>query len=204
MDAATAGDNWSRCRHRLGLQLPLPLSLIRFGRLCLQWIGNDLAGFWIGDGGSQVFKTAERSGIDSNAGSRAGYNATYCVCLWRSSGCWCATTVCTQCGSWRIFWLSLCSRQGGSHALSDICNPRIVQRRWGGGVLTLDCRGYWTPSLRGIPLTSRYGNQSLSRRKLRIHCRPTLLLIVMISKTSNISYDRSDVRVRALGSPSPI
>jgi len=81
--------------------------------------------------------------------------------------------------------------------LSDICNARIVQQRLGGGVLTLDCRGYGTPSLRGIPLASRHGNASLSRWKLRIPRRPTLLLILTISKTSNISYDRSRVRMRA-------
>jgi len=58
MDAATARDHWSRCSHRLHLQLPLPLSLISFCSLRLQWICNDRLGFWIRDGGSQVFKTA--------------------------------------------------------------------------------------------------------------------------------------------------
>jgi len=63
----------------------------------------------------------------------------------------------------------------------------------------VDCRSYGTPFLRAIPLASRYGNVSRSRGKLRIPPRPTLLLIVMISKTSNNSYNRSHVRVRALG-----
>jgi hypothetical protein len=76
MDAATAGDHRLRCRHRLRLQLPLPLSLIPFCSSCSQWICNGRTGFWIRDGGSQVFKTAERSGSVSNAGCEAGYNAT--------------------------------------------------------------------------------------------------------------------------------
>jgi len=88
--------------------------------------------------------------------------------------------------------------------LSDICNARIVQPRSGGGVLTMNCRGYGTPSLRGIPLASRYGNASHSRRKLRIPRRPTLLLIPTISKTSNIPYDQSRVTVSAFGRHSPI
>jgi hypothetical protein len=58
--------------------------------------------------------------------------------------------------------------------------------------------------LRGIPLASRYGNASLSRGKLRIPRRPTLLLILTIRKTSNISYDRRRDRVRALGRHHPI
>jgi len=66
------------------------------------------------------------------------------------------------------------------------------------------CRGYGTPSLSGIPLASRYGNASLSRRKSKIPRRPTLLLILTISKTSNISYDRSRVKVRTMGRHSPI
>jgi len=44
-----------------------------------------------------------------------------------------------------------------------------------------------------------YRNASLSRGKLRIPCRPTGLLILTISKTSNISYDRRRDRVRAMG-----
>jgi len=119
--------------------------------------------------------------------------------LWGFCGCWCATTACTQHGCSSIYWLSLCSRQGGSHTLSDICNATIVQWRYGGGVLTLDCRGYGTPSLREIPLASWYRNASLSRQKLKISQRPTLLLIMTISKTSNILYNWSPVRVRALG-----
>jgi len=183
MNAATAGDHWSRCRHRLCLQLPLPLSLIHFCSLCLQWISNDRAGFWIRDGGRQVFKTIERSGSSSNAGCGAGYNATRWVCLWGSAGCWCVTTACTWRGGWSNYWPTLCSGRG------DICNARIVQQRWRGGVLTLNCRGYRTPSLWGIPLASRYGHASLSRGMLRIPRRPTLLVILTISKTLNISYD---------------
>jgi hypothetical protein len=63
----------------------------------------------------------------------------------------------------------------------------------------MDCRGYGTLSLRGIPLARRYGNASLSRGKLRIPRRPTLLLILTIRKPSNISYDRRRDTVRALG-----
>jgi hypothetical protein len=100
--------------------------------------------------------------------------------------------------------MSLCSGRGRSHPLIDICNARIVQRRCGGGVLNLDCRGYGTPSLRGIPLANWYGNESLSRRNLRIPRRPTLLLTLTICKTSNISYNRSRVRLRALETHSPI
>jgi len=68
MDAATAADHRSRCRHRMRLQFPLPVFLIPFCSLRLRLIGNDRAGFWIRDGGRQVFKTAERSGSASNAG----------------------------------------------------------------------------------------------------------------------------------------
>jgi len=71
-----AGDHSSRCRHRLGLQLPLRLSLILFSSSGSEWISTDRAGFWIRDGGRQVFKTSERSGSDDNAGCGAGYNAT--------------------------------------------------------------------------------------------------------------------------------
>jgi len=200
MDAATAGDHWSRCRLRLRFQLPLPLSLNLLSSLRSEWICNHRAGFCIRDGGRQVFKTSERSGSDNNAGCGAGYNAT----CWGSSGCWCATTACTQRGGWSICWPSLCRGRGRIHALIDICNARIVQGRWGGGVLILDCRGYGTLSLRGIPLANLYRNASPGRRKLRIPRRPTLLLILTISKTSNISYDWSRVRVRALGMHSSI
>ena len=68
----------------------------------------------------------------------------------------------------------------------------------------MDCRGYGTPSLRGIALTSRYGNEFFSRGKLRILCWPTLKLILTISKTLNIAYDCSRVKVRAVGRLSPI
>jgi len=204
MDAATARDHWLRCRHPLQLQLPLPLSLVLFGSLRWQWICNDHAGFSIRDGGWQVFKTAERSGCASFAGCGDGYNATHWIGLYGSTASWCVTTACTRRGCWSNRWPSLCSGWGGSYTLGDICNARIVQRRWGGGVLTLDCRGYGTLSLRGIPLAGRYGNASLSRGKLRFPRRPTLLFILTISKTLNISYDRSRGRVRAVGRHIPI
>jgi len=204
MNAATSADHWSRWRHRLRLQLPLPLSLIPFCSSRSQRICNDRMGFWIRDGGRQVFKTAESCGSSSNAGCGAGYDATPCVCVCGSAGCWCVTSACTWCGGWSNYWPSLCSGRGGSHALSDICNTTILQLRWRGGVLTLDCRSYGTPSLRGIPLASRYGNASLSRGKLSIPRRPPHLLILMIRKTLNISYDRRHDRVSALGRHHPI
>ena len=204
MDAATAGDHWLRCRHHLGLQLPLPLSLILFGSSHSQGICNDSAGFCIRDGGRKVLKTAERSGSASKAGCWAGYTVTRWVCLYCSTWSWCVTTGCTQRGHWSNYWPLLYSGWGGSHELYDICNSISVQRRSGGGVLTLDCTVYGTPSLRWIPLVSWYGNASLRMRKLRIPCRPTLLLILMISKTSNISYDQSHLRVSALGRHIPI
>ena len=92
MDAASAGDQWSRCRHPLRVQLPMPLSLIAYCSSCSQWICNDCAGFWIRDGGRQVIKTAGRSGRASNAWCGAGYNAAHWVCLCGSSGCWYAPT----------------------------------------------------------------------------------------------------------------
>jgi len=195
MHAATAGDPWSRCRHRLHLQLPLPLSLIPSCSSCSQWICNDRAGFWSRDGGRQVFRTAERSGTASNAGCRAGYNTTRWFCLWCSAGCWCVTTAWARRGGRSNYCPSLCRGWG------DIGNLRTVQPRWGGGFLTLDWRGYRTPSVRGIPLASRCRNASLSRGKLRIPRRPTLLLILT---TSNISYDQRRDRVRALGRHHPI
>jgi hypothetical protein len=70
--------------------------------------------------------------------------------------------------------------------------------------VTLDCRGYGTPSVRGIPLTSRYRNVSLSRGKSRTAQRPTHLLFLTISKTSNIWYNWRDDSVRALARPHPI
>ena len=125
MDAATAGDHWRRCRPCLQLQLPLSLYLILDSSLHSEWICNDRVGCWIRGAGRQVFKTAERSGSDSNAWSGAGYNAT----CWGSSGCWCATTACTWHGGWSIYRLSLCSGQGESHTFNDICKARIVQWR---------------------------------------------------------------------------
>jgi len=87
MDVATAGDHWSRCRHHLWLQLPLPLSVILFSSSHSQWIWNDGVGFWIWHRGRQDSKTAGRGGTDNNAGCGAGYNAT----CWDSSRCWCVT-----------------------------------------------------------------------------------------------------------------
>jgi hypothetical protein len=63
---------------------------------------------------------------------------------------------------------------------------------------------YRTPSLRGIPLASWYGNASHRRRMLRILQRPTLLLIPTSRKTSNIWSDRSCVWVGDLGMHIPI
>jgi hypothetical protein len=53
--------------------------------------------------------------------------------------------------------------------------------------------------MRRIPQASRYGDASLSRRKLRIPRRPTFLFILTICKTSNISYDQRREMVRPLG-----
>jgi len=198
MDSATAGDHWWRCRHHLRLQLPLPLSLIPFCSSRSQWICHGRTGFWIQDGGRQVFKTTERSGSASNAGCEAGYNWMHWVCLWGSSRCWCATIACTRHGGCCNHWPSLCSGRGYCHALNHICHARVVRRRWGGRVLTRDHRGYGTPSLRRIPLASRCGNASLSRGKLRIPQRPMLLVFL------NNSYDWSHARVRAFGMHSPI
>jgi hypothetical protein len=71
MNAATAGDHRSSCRHHLWVQLSLPLSLTPFYTSHSQWICKDRTGFWIRDGGRQVFVTAERSGSTTNAGCRA-------------------------------------------------------------------------------------------------------------------------------------
>ena len=204
MDAATAGDHRSRWRHHLRLQLPLPMSQICFSSLRSQWICNDHAGFWIRVGGRQVFKTDEWSGSASNAGCRDGYNATHWVRLCGSAGCWCVTTACNWRGGWSNNCPSLCSGLGGRHTLSDICNAWIVHRRWGDGVLTLDCRGYRSPPLREIRLAIRYGNESLTNGKLRIPWWLTLLLILTNSKTLNISYDQRRDRPRALGRHHPI
>jgi len=158
MHAATARAHWWRwCRHRLRLQLPLPLSLIPVCSSHSQWICNDRTGFWIRDGGRQVFKTAERGGSACSARCLAGFNVTHWVWLWGSSGCWCTTTACTWRSGGGMYWMSLWSGWGGSHALSDNCHARIFQQRWGSGVLTMDCRGYWIPYWRGIPLASWCG-----------------------------------------------
>jgi len=194
MAAVTAGHYWLRCRHCLRLQLPLPLSLIPCCCSRLQWICNDHARFWIRDEGRQVCYTAWMSGSDSNAGCTAGYNVTLWLCMWGPSEFWCDTTGCTQGGGLGIHWPLLCSGRCGSHGLSEIWKTRIVQRRWGAGVLGLYRRDYGTPSLRGIPLASRYGNASLRRWKWKIPWSHTRWLILMVSKPSNILYDRSRVR----------
>jgi len=203
-DAATSGEQWSRCRHRLRLQLPLPWSLIPVCISRCQCICKDHWGFCISDGGRQVFRTAERSGSASNAGCGAGYYITRSVCLCDSAGCWCGTTACTQCGGWSNHLPLLCSGLGGSHPLGDIVITRIVQRRWGGGVLILECGGYGTHSLIGIPLARRYGNRSHSRGKLRNSWRPRVFLILTISKSWNISYDLRGEKVWELRRHYPI
>jgi len=86
MDAAAAGDHWSRCRHSLRLDLPPPLSQILFGSSHSQWLCKDPARFWIRDGGRQASKTAQGSGSDTSAGCRVGYNVIGWVCLWGSPG----------------------------------------------------------------------------------------------------------------------
>jgi len=68
----------------------------------------------------------------------------------------------------------------------------------------LDCKGFRTACLRGIPLASWYGNRLLSWQKFRIPQIPMLLLILKITKTFNISYNRSCVKVKALGEHSSI
>jgi len=95
--------------------------------------------------------------------------------------------------------LLLCSGRGASHMLSDIHDVIIMLQRWGGGVLTLYCRGYWSTLLRGIPLASCCRNTSLSMGKQRIHWRHLHLLYLTICKTTDILYGRSQVSVRALG-----
>jgi len=187
MNAGSAGDHWLTCRHRLLLQFPLPLSLILFDSLRLYWICNDRVGCWIRDWGRQGFKLAEKRGSDTNAGCGAGYNSTQWVCLWSSTGHWCAMTACTRCGGWSIYWPLLCSGQGGSHALSIICNARIVLWRWQGRVVIFDCRGYGTLCVGGIPLASQYGSASLSRWTLTLSEKPMWLFILTSSKTSHIS-----------------
>jgi len=116
------------------------------------------------------------------------------VSLWGSSRFWC-----TWHGGQSIHWPSLGRGLDGSHVLRDLCNTRSVQWGWGGGVLTLDCRGYGTAVLRGIPFASWYGNTSHSMGKLITPWRPTLVLILTITKTSNSSYDWSRLRVKTLG-----
>jgi len=203
-NAVSCGDHRSRCRRRLWLQLPLRLSLNPFCGWCLHWMCTDCAGFRIRDRGRHVFIAAERSITGSNAGCSTGYNMTCWLFLWGSSGCWYTMTPSTQYGGWSTYWPLLCSGWGGCHMLSDSCNARIVQQRWGGGVPILDCRGYWTPSQGGISLASWYRNVSLSRGELVIPWRASLLLILTISKTSNISYGRSRGRVRDLVRHCPI
>jgi hypothetical protein len=68
----------------------------------------------------------------------------------------------------------------------------------------LDCRGYRTPSLRGIPPAGQYGKASLSRGKMRIPRRRSHLLILRMTNTANSSYSRGRNRVGAAGRNSAI
>jgi len=61
------------------------------------------------DGGRPVFKSAERSRSGCNARCGAGYNTICSVCMWGSSRCWCATTVCTRRDGLRMYQPSLYS-----------------------------------------------------------------------------------------------
>lgn len=127
------------------------------------------------------------------------YNATCWVCMWGISGCKCAMSHCTRLSGLSMDSLLLCSGRGASHLLSDIHDVIIVLQRWGVGVLTWHCRGYWTTFLRGILLASCCRSASLSMGKQRILWRSQLLVYLMICKTTNNLYDRSQVSVRAFG-----
>ena len=63
----------------------------------------------------------------------------------------------------------------------------------------MECIGYGTPSLRGIPLASRYRKASHCRGMVNIPRRPTLLLILKIIKSSDMHYHRSHVLATAFG-----
>jgi hypothetical protein len=89
-------------------------------------------------------------------------------------------------GGWSICWPSLSSRQGESHALSNIYNTRIVQWRWGGGVLTLNCNCYGTSSLRELTSASWHGYKSLNWGKSGIPQRPKHLVVLIICNSSNM------------------
>jgi hypothetical protein len=82
-----------------------------------------------------------------------------------SSRCWSAWTWHSD---WSIYWLLLCSGWSGSRTLIDICNMRMIQRWWGGGVLIVNFGGYGTPSLSGASLASQFGNTSLTMGKLLV------------------------------------
>jgi len=198
MDAATAGHHRLRSSDRLQLQLPRPKTLIPLWRWRSQWMFNSRTGFWIRDWGREDLKNAKRSGSASNAECEAGHSTMRSVFLWRFCGCCCATTACTRHGGWCRHLQSLCSRRGHSHALSNPCHTRFDKPRWGGAVLTRDCRVHGTPSLRAIPHTSLCGNASLSRANLGILPGPRLLLF------QNDSFGRSIARFRALGRHRPI
>jgi len=146
IDAVTAGGHRSRCWERLCLQWPLPQSMSLFCTWLSQWICNDCADFWIRDGGRQVVMATVRSECDSNDGCGAGYTTTHWLCLWGAAGCWCVTPSCTwRCGE-RNYQPTRCSRNSGRLRWIDIRHTRIVQRRWRGGVLTLNCTGNGTLS----------------------------------------------------------
>lgn len=100
------------------------------------------------------------SGSVSSAGWGTGYIMKHWVCLYDSFWCWCATTAYTQLSGCSIYWLLLCCRLGGSPDWCDISNGRNVLQWSGGEDLSSDFRGHRTPSLRGIPFTSLWQNES--------------------------------------------
>jgi len=65
MDAVTARDHWSQCRHCMRFQLPLPVSLIAFCSECSQWICNDRAGVWIKDESSWFSRPLQGVGVQA-------------------------------------------------------------------------------------------------------------------------------------------
>jgi hypothetical protein len=62
--------------------------------------------------------------------------------------------------------------------------------------MTLDCQGYGTPAMRGIPLTSRYATVSHFSGKLGISGMSKRLVNLTINRPLNILYDWSRVSMR--------